>query len=136
MYEDFVPKTRCGDRCPDGQSSGSDKSSAIVATNRAFRQRSLVVSHYHMGRTLKVHLIDASPDLVHDFRNFGKDIYRALRDNYAVSIAEIDASTREFHLRDVPKREVRTVASRVWKLVERYTNLVINVDEIREGDDG
>ena len=74
--------------------------------------------------------------MVHDFRNFGEDVYRALRDDYAVSIEEIDASTDEFHLREIPKREVRTVAVRVRKLVERYGSLVINVDEIREGVDG
>jgi hypothetical protein len=48
---------------------------------------------------------------------------------------EIDASTSEFHLRDIPKREVRAVAARVRKLVERHANLIINVDEIREGDE-
>lgn len=83
-----------------------------------------------MSRTLKVHLTNASPDLVHDFRNFGEDVYRALRDEYAASIAEIDASTREFHLREIPKREARTVAARVRKLAERYASLVIHVDEI------
>jgi len=91
--------------------------------------------HHHMGRTLKVHLTNASPDLVHDFRNFGEDVYRALRNDYAVSIAEIDGSMREFHLREIPKREVRTVAARIHKLVERYSSFAINVDEIREGDD-
>jgi hypothetical protein len=89
-----------------------------------------------MGRTLKVHLTNASPDLVPDFRNFGEDVYCALRNDYAVSIEEIDASTREFHLREIPKREVRTVAAKVRKLVERYASLGINVDEVKEGDDG
>ena len=94
------------------------------------------VSHHHMGRTLKVHLTNASPDLVHEFRNFGEEIWSALREDYGVSLEEIDASTSEFHLREIPKREVRTVVARVRKLVERYGNLIINVDEIREGDDG
>ena len=78
-----------------------------------------------MGRTLKVDLTNASPDLVHHFRNFGEDVYRALRDDYAVSITEIDTSTREFHLREIPKREVRTEAGRVRKVAERYTSLGI-----------
>ena len=89
-----------------------------------------------MSRTLQVHLTNASPGLVHDFRNFGEEVYRALRDDYSVSIEEIDASTRQFHLREIPKREVRTVAARVRKLAESHARLVINVDEIREGDGG
>jgi hypothetical protein len=89
-----------------------------------------------MGRTLKVRLANASPDLVHEFRNFGEEIWKALREDYAVSLEEIDASTREFHLREIPKRELRTVTARVRKLVERYRNLVINVDEIGKVDDG
>ena len=89
-----------------------------------------------MSRALKVYLTNESPDLVHDFRNFGEDVYRALRGEYAASIAEIDASTREFHLREIPKRELRTVAARVRKLAERYAGLVINIDEIGGGDHG
>ena len=89
-----------------------------------------------MGRTLKVHLTNASPDLIHEFRSFGEEIWSALREHYGVSLEEIDASTSEFHLREIPKREVRTVAARVRKLVGRYRNLVINVDEIREADNG
>jgi len=89
-----------------------------------------------MSRNLRVHHASASPDLVHDFRNFGEDVYRALRDNYAVSIDEIDASTQAFHLREIPKREVRAVAGRVREIAERYPRLSMSVDEIQEGDDG
>ena len=89
------------------------------------------VSHFHMGRSLKVHLTRESPDLVHEFRNFGEDVYHALRDEYRVSIEEIDASTREFYLREIPKREVRAVAAKVRKLAEQYANLTINVDETK-----
>ena len=96
----------------------------------------MVVSHHRVSRTLKVHLTNASPDLVHEFRNFGEQVWTALREDYGVSLEEIDASTSEFHLREIPKREVRTVAARVRKIVERHQNLVINVDEIREGVDG
>ena len=88
-----------------------------------------------MGRTLKIHLKNATPDLVHEFRNFGEDIYRALREDCAVSIAEIDASTHEFHLREIPRREIRTIAAQVRKLGERYARLVMDVDEIKESED-
>lgn len=87
-----------------------------------------------MGRILKVHLVNASPDLVHSFRNFGEDVYRTFRDHYGVSIEEIDASTREFHIREIPNREVRTCAARVRKIAEKCRNLAINVDEVKEHD--
>src|SRR5262245_1425056 len=93
------------------------------------------VSPCHMGRTLKVQLENPSPDLVHDFRNFGEDVYREFRDK-SVSIDEIDASTSTFHLRDIPKREVRTVASKVRELVEKYRSLIVSVDEIKESGNG
>jgi hypothetical protein len=87
-----------------------------------------------MSWSLKIHLKNATPDIVHEFRNFGEDVYRALRDDYAVSITEIDSSTREFHLREIPRRDVRTVAARVRKLGERYARLDVDVDEINESD--
>lgn len=89
-----------------------------------------------MSRTLKVHLPNASPDLVHDFRNFGEEVWSALHEDYDVSLEEIDASTSQFHLRKIPKRKVRAVAAQIRKLVKRYRSLVINVDEIKEGVDG
>lgn len=89
-----------------------------------------------MSRTLKVHLTNASPNLVHEFRNFGEDVYLALRNEYAISIQEIDASTREFHVRGIPKRKVRTVAVKVRKLVERYARLAIEVNGNNKDEDG
>lgn len=76
------------------------------------------------------------PGLVHEFRNFGEDVYRALREECNVSIEEIDASKSEFHLRDIPKREVRTIAAKVREIVGKYPALAsINVYEIKEGPD-
>lgn len=57
-----------------------------------------------MSRTLKISLAAPTPDLVHEFQNFGEELYLALRNECAVSIDEIDASTREFHIRQLPKR--------------------------------
>jgi len=94
------------------------------------------VSLHHMGRTLKVDLTNARPELVHEFRNFGEEVWSSLRDDYTVSIEEIDASTRQFHIREIPKRDVRTVAAQVRTIVERYGSLVINVDEMREAENG
>ena len=65
-----------------------------------------------------------------------EDVYRAFRDDYAVSIEEIDGSTREFHIREIPKREVRTVAARVRKIAEKCRDLAIKVDEVNAPDNG
>ena len=76
-----------------------------------------------MSRTVQVRLAAPDPELIHEFRNFGEDVYRLLREECEVSIAEIDASTSEFHLRGVRKREVRATISRVQKLAVRYPAL-------------
>lgn len=48
------------------------------------------------------------------FRNFGEDIYRALRDECSVSIKKIDASTTSFSVRDIHKRDL----GRVTKVIK------------------
>ena len=55
-----------------------------------------------------------TPDIVHRFRNFGEDIYRALRDECSVSIEEIDASTTSFSVRDIQKRDL----GRITKIIK------------------
>ena len=89
-----------------------------------------------MGRTLKILLSNACPDLVPEFRNFGEDVDRAFRETYHVSIDEIDASSERFYLRAIPRRDVRTTASLVRKLAERHRNLTILVSETGEQEDG
>ena len=77
-----------------------------------------------MAKTLKVTLTAPSPDWVHQFRNFGEDVYRELREESEVSIEEIDASTSEFHLRGIHKREVRTVAAKVRKIMKKQYQML------------
>jgi hypothetical protein len=72
-----------------------------------------------MAKTLRVQLTTPSPDLVHEFRNFGEDVYRDLRSECEISIQEIDASTSEFHLRGIHKREVRSLAAKIRKIIEK-----------------
>jgi hypothetical protein len=90
-----------------------------------------------MAKTLKVQLTAPSPNLVHWFRNFGEDVYRALRDECEVSIREIDASTSEFYIRGIHKREVRTVAAKVRKIIEKRNQILppIEVYEIEDSHD-
>lgn len=89
-----------------------------------------------MAKTLKVQLTAPDPGLVHQFRNFGEDVYRALRDECEVSIREIDASTGEFYLRGIRSREVRSMAAKLRKIFEKYKGLPpIDVQEIAEAQD-
>ena len=68
-----------------------------------------------MAKTILVRISDEpTPDIVHRFRNFGEDVYRALRDSCDVDIDEIDASTDRFHVRGIKARQV----GRVTKLIE------------------
>lgn len=72
-----------------------------------------------MAKTLRVQLNAPAPELVHSFRNFGEDVYRSFRGECEVSLDEIDASTSEFHLRGIHKRDLRTLAAKVRKLAEK-----------------
>lgn len=89
-----------------------------------------------MARTLKVYLTAPSPELVHQWRNFGEDVYSALRDECEVSLAEIDASTSEFFVRGIHKRELRTTAARVRKIAEKSLMAqIVSVTEITDDHD-
>lgn len=90
-----------------------------------------------MARSLKVEL--AVPNalsvegLVSTFQNFGEDVYRGLRDECDISLDEIDHFTGAFHLRRLLKRNVRTIAAKVRKILERYPSLTdVQISEVPE----
>ena len=85
-----------------------------------------------MFKILRVHSTAPQGDWPrHQFRNFGEDVYRALRDECEISIHEIDASTNEFYLRKIHKRAARTIAAKVRKISEKCKmSDTIEVDEI------
>jgi hypothetical protein len=90
-----------------------------------------------MAKTLVVKLTAPSPNLIHWFHIFGEDFYRALRDESEISIQEIDTSTSEFHIRGIHKREVRRIAAKVRKLIEKRNQILppIEVYEVPESND-
>jgi len=62
---------------------------------------------------LRVELMtQATDDLVHRFRNFGEDVYRALGKGL-VDLDEIDEATTCFHVRGVPKRQLSQVRRQI-----------------------
>jgi hypothetical protein len=86
-----------------------------------------------MPRTLKVFLFAPSPDLVHQWQNFGEDVWRALCDECLVSLREIDASTSEFCLRGIHKRELRATTAKVRKIAEKnWMSQIIRVSEMTD----
>jgi len=93
-----------------------------------------------MTRTLKVEL--AVPNalsvdgLVPSFQDFGEDVYRALHDECDVSIEEIDHFVGAFHLRGIHKRDVRTIAAKVRKILEKYHQLTdVKIYEVSDSQD-
>ena len=59
-------------------------------------------------------------ELVHDFRNFGEDVFRKLRDTCSVSIHEIDNSENTFAVRDIQPSDLAAVTGTITNLARRY----------------
>jgi hypothetical protein len=90
-----------------------------------------------MAITLKVELSVPNAlsvqGLVSSFQNFGEDVYRALRDECDISIAEIDHFAGAFHLRRLHKRDVRSIIAKVRKLLEKHHGLTdVKIYEIQD----
>ncbi len=63
-----------------------------------------------MAKAVLVQISDQpTPEIVHRFRNFGEDVYRALRNSCDIDLDEIDASTGSFHVRGIKARQVGQV---------------------------
>ena len=57
---------------------------------------------------------------MHRFRNFGEDIYRALRERCSVNIDEIDVATTSFMVRDIHKRELGRITKIIREELQRH----------------
>ncbi len=84
-----------------------------------------------MAKNLKVELTMPPAEFLHQFRDFGEDVYRDLRDECSVSIEEIDAATTVFFVRDLRAKFVRTAAARVRKIALKHQMAgMIDVTEV------
>ena len=61
-----------------------------------------------------------TPTVVHRFRNFGEDVYRAFRGQYLVELAEIDAATTQFHVRHVRRKALRSVTRELGRIATAH----------------
>jgi hypothetical protein len=74
-----------------------------------------------MSANIKIHIPDpATPDTVHRFRNFGQDIYRALRDSCSVSIEETDRATANFIVHDIPTKDLGSVTQTIKSQLKKH----------------
>ena len=74
-----------------------------------------------MSRAIRVEISDEpTSDIVHRFRNFGEDVYRSLRDTCSVSIAEIDACTTSFTVRDIHRSDLGNVTQAIKRELKRH----------------
>ena len=74
-----------------------------------------------MGTTIKIEISGpANPDIIHRFRNFAEDIYRALKDSCSVSIEEIDKTTTSFTVRNIPTKEIGSVTQTIKNQIKRH----------------
>jgi len=63
---------------------------------------------------------DPTPDIVHRFRNFGEDVYRALADKCSVDIDEIDAATTSFVIRNIRRQDIGVVTELIKKQLRQH----------------
>ncbi len=63
---------------------------------------------------------DGRWDFVHRFRNFGENVFRALRDSCSVDIHEIDASTSQFSVRRIAEDKTSQVCAIIQGIAERH----------------
>ena len=74
-----------------------------------------------MSAAIKIAISDEpTSDIVHRFRNFGEDVYRALRDTCSVSIEEVDGSTTSFTVRDIHRRDLGDVTQTIKRELKRH----------------
>jgi hypothetical protein len=74
-----------------------------------------------MSAAIKIAISDEpTSDIIHRFRNFGEDVYRALRDTCAVSIEEVDASTTSFTVRGIHRSDLGDVTQTIKRELKRH----------------
>jgi hypothetical protein len=70
---------------------------------------------------LRIEIRDVpADDVKHRFRNFGEAVYRVFREPYVVSLNEIDASTTQFHVREVRRRSLRAVTKAIHRIAAEH----------------
>ncbi|CAA9297008.1 MAG: hypothetical protein AVDCRST_MAG68-68 [uncultured Gemmatimonadetes bacterium] len=70
---------------------------------------------------IEVALNEPDRKMIPQFRDFGEDVYRALRGLCAESlIDEVDRATDRFTVRDVRRQDIGTVTDAIRRVIRRY----------------
>lgn len=74
-----------------------------------------------MAESIRIEISDQPTlDVLHRFRNFGEDVYRALEEVCSVSLEEIDIATNRFVVRDIRKRDLGLVTKTIERELRRH----------------
>ena len=74
-----------------------------------------------MRAAIEIALNEADAGMIPQFRDFGEDVYRAVRGRCAESlIEEVDRATDRFTVRDVRRQDIGTVTDGIRRVIRRY----------------
>ena len=74
-----------------------------------------------MSTNIKIEIAGAvDPDIIHRFRNFAEDIYRALKDSCSVSIEEIDNAATSFTVRNITTKEIGSFTQTIKNKIKKH----------------
>ena len=74
-----------------------------------------------MSRNIKIKIPETvAPEIIYRFRNFGEDIYNALKDSCSVSIEEIDRATDNFIVRNIATKNIGDVTKIIKNQLKKH----------------
>ena len=76
-----------------------------------------------MRAAIEIRLVTAEPPdaLVHEFQNFGEDVYRAVRDAVAITLLDdVDRARDRLVVRGIRPRDVGWVTDAIRGVIRRY----------------
>ncbi len=74
-----------------------------------------------MSTAIEIALNEADPEMIPRFRDFGEDVYRAVRgvcDD--VLLDEVDRATHRFTVRGMRRQEIGTATDAIRRVIRRY----------------
>jgi hypothetical protein len=76
-----------------------------------------------MRAAIKIELAKPDPqfEMLHQFRNFGEDVYRALKEFCPISLLqEVDRATSSFVVRGIRRQDIGTVTDAIKRVIRHY----------------
>lgn len=73
-----------------------------------------------MRAAIRITLNEPKREMVHQFQNFGEDVYRAMRDVASFDWDEIDRATSTFVAREIRRQDIGTATDALKRVIRRY----------------